>query len=333
MVHFGKYIFLGKITDINNCHSGVKSSIDDEYKWAGVEDPKIMITTSRDPSSRLKMFAKVCRVFVSFSNSTKIRSVIETIFVWVVYLWPKLNQRYNFISIVLPSITFSNHKQIDSYHNFYCKSLKIVNDLTFSYPIWGASRNLSMHRWSDKCGVWAWHSHNKCCWIILLRKIRGNIMFAGDKIDIPGFTTNKQGKLRNETTGSSMSIQWCHWSNFAVGTQGYSRYLRNIYLEIFNRVNFYHHFVKINHWQFFLDGIIVSHLPYGPTAYFTLSNVVMRHDIPDVGTMSEAYPHLIFHNFSSRLGERVFFFLNTFNLITFRFAHPHFNNPTISIKT
>ncbi len=53
------------------------------------------------------------------------------------------------------------------------------------------------------------------------------------------------------------------------------------------------------------DGIIVCHLPYGPTAYFSLSNVVMRHDIPDVGTMSEAYPHLIFHNFSSRLGERV----------------------------
>lgn len=35
------------------------SHVDDEYRWAGVEDPKIMITTSRDPSSRLKMFAKV----------------------------------------------------------------------------------------------------------------------------------------------------------------------------------------------------------------------------------------------------------------------------------
>lgn len=33
--------------------------VDDEYKWAGVEDPKIMITTSRDPSSKLKQFAKV----------------------------------------------------------------------------------------------------------------------------------------------------------------------------------------------------------------------------------------------------------------------------------
>ena len=32
---------------------------DDEYAWAGVRDPKIMITTSHSPSSRLKQFAKV----------------------------------------------------------------------------------------------------------------------------------------------------------------------------------------------------------------------------------------------------------------------------------
>ena len=56
------------------------------------------------------------------------------------------------------------------------------------------------------------------------------------------------------------------------------------------------------------DGLIVSHLPYGPTAYFTLTNVVMRHDIPSVGTMSEVFPHLIFDNFTTKLGKRV----NTF---------------------
>lgn len=39
--------------------TGVTNHVDDEYRWAGVEDPKVMITTSRDPSSRLKMFAKV----------------------------------------------------------------------------------------------------------------------------------------------------------------------------------------------------------------------------------------------------------------------------------
>ena len=53
------------------------------------------------------------------------------------------------------------------------------------------------------------------------------------------------------------------------------------------------------------DGLVVCHLPYGPTASFSLSNTVMRHDIPNVGTMSEAYPHLIFHNFKTKLGERV----------------------------
>lgn len=30
----------------------IKSHEDDEYRWAGVEDPKVMMTTSRDPSSR-----------------------------------------------------------------------------------------------------------------------------------------------------------------------------------------------------------------------------------------------------------------------------------------
>lgn len=37
------------------------NSQDDEYRYAGVEDPKIMITTSREPSARLKMFVKELR--------------------------------------------------------------------------------------------------------------------------------------------------------------------------------------------------------------------------------------------------------------------------------
>jgi U3 small nucleolar ribonucleoprotein protein IMP4 len=53
------------------------------------------------------------------------------------------------------------------------------------------------------------------------------------------------------------------------------------------------------------DAMIVSHLPYGPTAYFSLSNTVLRHDIENVGTVSEVYPHLLFRNFSTPLGERV----------------------------
>ncbi|XP_075181075.1 U3 small nucleolar ribonucleoprotein IMP4-like [Anomaloglossus baeobatrachus] len=130
---------------------GVSSHMDDEYKWAGVEDPKVMITTSRDPSSRLKMFAKTPR--------------------------PGPEQR--------------------------------ESDDEFPLSIWISAAPVCIGR-------------------------------------------------------SNSHIISCS-----------------------------------------LDGLIVCHLPFGPTAYFTLCNVVMRHDIPDLGTMSEAHPHLVFHNFTSRLGQRV----------------------------
>lgn len=134
---------------------GVSSHVDDEYRWAGVEDPKIMITTSRDPSSRLKMFAKEVKLI--FPNAQR------------------MNRGKHEVGSLVQA----------------CKANSVTDLLIV-------------------------HEHR--------------------------------------------------------GTP---------------------------------DGLIVCHLPFGPTAYFTLCNVVMRHDIPDLGTMSEAYPHLIFHNFTSRLGQRV----------------------------
>ena len=54
------------------------------------------------------------------------------------------------------------------------------------------------------------------------------------------------------------------------------------------------------------DGMIVCHLPSGPTAYFALSNVVLRHDLrTSLDTMPEEYPHLIFQNFQTHIGDRV----------------------------
>ncbi|CAJ0627561.1 13210_t:CDS:2 [Entrophospora sp. SA101] len=53
------------------------------------------------------------------------------------------------------------------------------------------------------------------------------------------------------------------------------------------------------------DGIVICHFPYGPTAFFSLHNVVLRHDMSNGKTVSEAYPHLIFNNFNSNLGKRV----------------------------
>jgi U3 small nucleolar ribonucleoprotein protein IMP4 len=54
-------------------------------------------------------------------------------------------------------------------------------------------------------------------------------------------------------------------------------------------------------------ALTVSHFPHGPTASFSLHNVLLRHDIPSAarGTVSEAYPHLIFDNFTTPLGQRV----------------------------
>jgi U3 small nucleolar ribonucleoprotein protein IMP4 len=52
------------------------------------------------------------------------------------------------------------------------------------------------------------------------------------------------------------------------------------------------------------DGMIISHFPHGPTAFVSLHNVSLRHDIPDIGTAPQAYPHLIFHNLTSNLGKR-----------------------------
>jgi len=53
------------------------------------------------------------------------------------------------------------------------------------------------------------------------------------------------------------------------------------------------------------DAIVICHLPYGPTAYFSLHNVVVRHDIPDKIPVSQQYPHLFFHGMTTPLGKRV----------------------------
>lgn len=56
------------------------------------------------------------------------------------------------------------------------------------------------------------------------------------------------------------------------------------------------------------DGLIISHLPYGPTAYFNITHCVMRHDVreeQEIPPVSEAYPRLIFNEFNSKLGKRI----------------------------
>ncbi|XP_014209757.1 U3 small nucleolar ribonucleoprotein protein IMP4 [Copidosoma floridanum] len=144
----------------------VGNNEDDEYRWAGVEDPKIVITTSRDPSAKLKVFAKELRLI--FPNS----------------------QRMN-------------------------------------------RGNYEIKQLINACRA------NNVTDFIMVHEKRGNP-----------------------------------------------------------------------------TSLTVCHLPYGPTAHFTMSDVIMRHDIPDIGTMSEQYPHLVFHNFKTKLGQR------TMNILKYLFPVP-----------
>ena len=47
-----------------------RTHVDDEYAHAGERDPKILVTTSRDPSSRLTQFAKELKLV--FPNAQRI---------------------------------------------------------------------------------------------------------------------------------------------------------------------------------------------------------------------------------------------------------------------
>jgi len=60
------------------------------------------------------------------------------------------------------------------------------------------------------------------------------------------------------------------------------------------------------------NGLVICHLPRGPSAYFELTRVITRHDIrmkSNIGTFSGSAPHLIFEGFRTNIGYRVKFVL------------------------
>ncbi|CCF53568.1 hypothetical protein NDA11_007540 [Ustilago hordei] len=61
---------LGRDLSLDAAQDAPGSSIDDEYSRAGTYDPRVLVTTSRDPSSRLTQFAKEVRLL--FPNSTRL---------------------------------------------------------------------------------------------------------------------------------------------------------------------------------------------------------------------------------------------------------------------
>ena len=53
------------------------------------------------------------------------------------------------------------------------------------------------------------------------------------------------------------------------------------------------------------NGLTISHLPAGPTAFFKLTNVVTSKSIPHHGASTRHIPELNLHGFGTRLGHRV----------------------------
>jgi ribosome production factor 1 len=63
--------------------------------------------------------------------------------------------------------------------------------------------------------------------------------------------------------------------------------------------------VIVNEDQRAVNGLIVCHLPDGPTATFKVSSAVLTRDIKNHGRASSHKPELVLNNFSTRLGLRV----------------------------
>lgn len=53
------------------------------------------------------------------------------------------------------------------------------------------------------------------------------------------------------------------------------------------------------------NGLLLTHLPDGPTAHFKLSNLRLSSEIPGKGAMSNHKPELVLNRFNTRLGRRV----------------------------
>lgn len=75
--------------------------------------------------------------------------------------------------------------------------------------------------------------------------------------------------------------------------------------------NFTHLFVLLEKDKV-CNGLLVTHLPIGPTAFFRLSSFFAGNKIEGHGKPTSHIPEIILNNFSTRLGRRVGRFLGSF---------------------
>jgi ribosome production factor 1 len=63
--------------------------------------------------------------------------------------------------------------------------------------------------------------------------------------------------------------------------------------------------VVVNEDNKTINGLVVCHLPDGPTAAFKVSSVVLNRDIKGHGKPTSHKPELVLNNFNTRLGHRI----------------------------
>ena len=71
------------------------------------------------------------------------------------------------------------------------------------------------------------------------------------------------------------------------------------------------HLVVLSEKQKVCNGLTLSHLPNGPTAYFKVSNVKLCCDLKGAGQITQHQPEIILNNFNTRLGHRTGRFLGS----------------------
>ena len=65
------------------------------------------------------------------------------------------------------------------------------------------------------------------------------------------------------------------------------------------------HIMVINEKNKECNAMVVTHLPYGPTACFKVTNIVASRDIGGHGRVTDHRPEVVLNNFNTRLGLRV----------------------------
>ena len=80
------------------------------------------------------------------------------------------------------------------------------------------------------------------------------------------------------------------------------------------------HLIILSEKQKICNGLLLCHLPHGPTAFFRLSSYFPGSKIPGHGRSTTHIPELILNNFNSRLGRR------TGRMLGSLFPHVTYNN-------